>query len=159
MTVHNGNFDPIPPNIYTPAYCSEYVTVNSKASSAEYNVFDDGNYVAFAHTSLVTAAGITFDHAAGTFTVAAAGKYKLEVLAVAVNSNSSGTINYFRVYVDAVEVHESVFFWTGGIRSHVVPLILDLTAGQAVSITVENNGVTATTTIQAGTTCSLERVA
>jgi len=152
-----GNFDISPPNSYNPAYCSEYVTSISNASSAEFNVFDDGNYGAFTHTSLVSATGITFDHAAGTFTVAAAGKYWLDVLLDATDSWAGGEVTY-RVKVDGATVYSSDFFLNSGDRSHTIFLILDLTAGQAVSVTIENTAAS-NVTVNPGTALSLERVA
>lgn len=154
VSVDGTKLDGIP----TPAYCSQTVTAASNASAAEYDIFLETNYAAFTHTANVPDTGIVFTHTDGRFTVAVAGNYWINPC-LRVSGNAAWQNDHVRIKVNGATVFDMTFISpNAGNDLSSFGVILPLTAGQYINVTIENETGVNTTTIQANTTLNITRI-
>lgn len=143
---------------FTPAYCSVTVTSTSNTSAAAINPFDEDSHAAFTSVANVVAAGITFDETDGTFNIAAAGTYRIQVF-YNLTSNTTTDNTQLDILLDAVSA------FTTAIRVHssvqpapaMIEIFLTVTDGQDITTTYDSTGVAVINT-NPGLTMNIQRI-
>ena len=137
-----------------PAYACVWSTADAISQTVAFNPFNDGVYTPLS-LHLSTSVGVTFDSAAGTFTVDATGTYQLALtalLGVTLTGlvTTSVLVNSVVVYTKDPFVHASV-----DPVERTTLIQLPLIAGDVVTIQcINTSGVVA----RAGTALALSRI-
>lgn len=151
-----------PPEWRPLAYCCVYTTQQSTASLGPVNPFDEDNYASYGSTAVVTAAGITYDSTDGSFTVDAAGIYKVDITNMLL-ATSSAIYYDLRVYVDGVQKYVQGFIRANSAvqpTPHTAAILLSCAASDPITYTITISGAGAITfACGKSTTMTINRIA
>lgn len=144
------------------AYASVTLDSTTNTTSAEFSPFASGSHAAYAATPNVAQSGVVYTSADGKFTVAATGKWRC--WGKAFIENMSGTFPATVTYKIKIN---GVLEWSAEVGVHAAAdpypypwkLLLDLTAGDFVELTVEETGGGDTVRTVDGTTFNMARMA